>query len=171
MLCEECGKNQATVHMKKIINNHMTESHLCEECAKKNNNFGFDTSFSIQNILAGLIDNSYDSPVKIEHIKSLTCDNCGLTYGKFRQIGKLGCSSCYESFKEKLVPLLRKIHGHDSHAGKIPKKAGKDVSTKKMIDELKAELNLAVNKEEFEKAAQIRDEIKNLQTKLERSSD
>ncbi|WP_352419800.1 UvrB/UvrC motif-containing protein [Proteiniborus sp.] len=171
MLCEECGKNQATVHMKKIINNHVTEFHLCEECAKKNNSFSFDKQFSIQNILAGLIDSSYDSPVKIEHIKATTCDNCGLTYGKFRQIGKFGCSHCYDSFREKLVPLFKKIHGHDSHVGKIPKKAGKSVSTRKIIDKLKTELELAVNKEEFEKAAQIRDEIRNLQAKLERSSE
>lgn len=171
MLCEECGKNQATVHMKKIVNNHATESHLCDECAKKNSSLGFDNSFSIQNILAGLIDSSYDSPIKIEHIKSLSCEKCGLTYGKFRQTGKFGCSNCYNSFREKLGPLFRTIHGHDSHVGKIPKKAGYNVSTKKIIDELKTELDLAVNKEEFEKAAQIRDEIKNLQSKLERSSD
>lgn len=171
MLCEECGKNQATVHMKKIINNNVTESHLCEECAKKNNNFNFDTSFSIQNILAGLIDSSYDGPVKIEQIKSLTCDNCGLTYGKFRQTGKFGCSNCYDSFREKLVPLIKKIQGHDSHVGKIPKKAGKNINAKKMIDKLKMELDLAVNKEEFEKAAQLRDKIRDIQTKLEGSSD
>lgn len=171
MLCEECGKNQATVHMKKIINNHATEFHLCEECAKKNNSFGFDTSFSIQNMLAGLIDSSYDGPMKIEHIKATTCDNCGLTYGKFRQIGKFGCSNCYDSFRGKLAPLFKKIHGHDSHVGKIPKKVGKNVSTKKKIDKLKIELDLAVSKEEFEEAAQIRDEINSLQAKLERGSD
>lgn len=171
MLCEQCGKNQATVHMKKIINNHVTESYLCEECASKNNSFSFDTPFSIHNFLAGLIDSSYDGPIKIEQVKSLTCDNCGLTYGKFRQLGKFGCSNCYNSFRDKLVPLLKKIHGHDTHNGKIPKEAGKNVSTKKMIEKLKTELDLAVSREEFEKAAQIRDEIKRLQNTLERSSE
>ncbi|WIV13110.1 UvrB/UvrC motif-containing protein [Proteiniborus sp. MB09-C3] len=171
MLCEECGKNQATVHMKKIINNHATESYLCEECAKKNNSFGLDTSFSIQNILAGLIDSSYDGPVKVEHIKALTCDNCGLTYGKFRQTGKFGCSNCYDSFREKLIPLFKKIHGHDSHVGKIPRKAGQNISTKRVIDKLKEELDLAVGKEEFEKAAQLRDKIRDLQRASERGSE
>lgn len=171
MLCEECDKNQATVHMKKIINNHVNESHLCEECAKKSNSFNFDTSFSIQNFLAGLLDSSYDGPVKIEQVKALTCDKCGLAYGKFRQTGKFGCSNCYDSFRDKLVPLFRKIHGHDIHVGKVPKKAGILVGTKRTIEKLKKELDSAVSKEEFEKAAQLRDEIKNLQLNLERGSE
>ncbi|MFA5524350.1 MAG: UvrB/UvrC motif-containing protein [Tissierellales bacterium] len=171
MICEECRKNKATVHLKKIINNNVAESHLCEDCARKNNDFNFDTSFSIQNILAGLIDSSYDGPVKIEQIKSLTCENCGLTYGKFRQTGKFGCSNCYGSFREKIVPLFKKIHGHDTHVGKIPKKAGKNLSDKKAIHELKIELDSAVSKEEFEKAAQLRDRIKGIQLRLEGSSD
>lgn len=171
MLCEYCGKNPATVHLKKVINNYVTELHLCDECAKKNSNFHFDTPFSMQNILAGLIDSSYDGPIKIEHISSLECDKCGLTYSKFKQTGKFGCSHCYDSFKEKLVPLFRKIHGHESHIGEIPQKAGESVVTKKTIDKLKAELDLAVSKEEFEKAAQLRDEIISLKKRLERSSE
>lgn len=171
MFCEECGNKQATVHMKKIINNHITEFHLCEECAQKNSNINFDTSFSIQNFLAGLLDSSYEGPVKIEHIKALTCDKCGLSYSKFRQTGKFGCSNCYSSFRDKLIPVFRKIHGHDFHVGKVPKKAEVIVNTERKIDKLRKELDLAVNKEEFEKAAQLRDEIKNLQCNLEGGSE
>lgn len=167
MLCEECGKNNATVHMTKIINNKVTELHLCEDCSKKHKKFGFDAPFSIQNLLTGLLDNIQDENMKVEHIKSITCDSCGLPYGKFRQTGKFGCSNCYRSFHDKLTPLFKKIHGHDTHAGKVPKRAGGTIRTRKEIDKLKEELDRAVKNEEYEKAAEIRDKIKNLQSDLD----
>ncbi|MGF7058364.1 UvrB/UvrC motif-containing protein [Brassicibacter mesophilus] len=167
MLCEECGKNQSTVHMTKIINNKVTELHLCEECAKKHKQFDFDAPFSIQNFLTGLLDNIQDSPMKVDYIKSVTCDKCGLTYGKFRQMGKFGCSSCYKSFNEKLVPLFKRIHGHDTHVGKVPKRAGGTIRIRKEINNLKEELELAVKNEKFEEAAELRDKIKSLQSELE----
>jgi len=167
MLCEECGKNHATVHMTKIINNKVTEIHLCEECSKKHKEFGFDTPFSIQNLLTGLLDNIHEGNMLVEHSKSIACDKCGLTYGKFRQTGKFGCSNCYKSFHDKLTPLFRKIHGHDIHVGKVPNRAGGTIRIRKEIGKFKEQLELAVKNEEYEKAAELRDKIKNLQAELE----
>jgi protein arginine kinase activator len=165
MMCDECGKNPAKVHFTKIINGKVTEMHLCEECARHSDEF--DSSFSIHNFLTGLLDNTYDSPVKIDYIKGTKCDKCGMTYGRFRQTGKFGCSNCYKSFSDKLTPLFKNIHGNDTHVGKVPKNAGGIIKIRKEIEKLKSELDMAVKKEEFEKAAELRDRIRELQTQIQ----
>lgn len=96
---------------------------------------------------------------------SLKCPKCGLSYEGFQEIGKLGCSECYRSFRDKLVPLLRRIHGNTRHGGKIPSKAGEDMARAKELERLKRELEEAVRNEEYERAAEIRDRIKLLEGK------
>lgn len=167
MLCDDCGKREATVHLTKIINDKVTEMHLCEECAKNHKEFDFDASFSIHNFLTGLLDNVQESPFKIDYITSTKCERCGLTYSRFRQIGKFGCSNCYSSFNEKLIPLFKRIHGHENHIGKVPRRAGGVIRIKKEISRLKNQLEVAVRNEEYEKAAQIRDKIRELQAQID----
>ncbi|QIB27179.1 UvrB/UvrC motif-containing protein [Caloranaerobacter azorensis] len=169
MLCDDCGKREATMHFTKIINGDVTELHLCEECAKNHKEFDFDASFSIHNFLAGLLDldSTQESPFEMDYITSVKCEKCGLTYSRFRQIGKFGCSNCYNSFREKLIPLFRRIHGHENHVGKVPRRAGGMIRIKKEISRLKKQLELAVRNEEYEKAAKIRDQIKELQAQID----
>ncbi len=167
MICEECGKNPSTVHLTKIINGKVSKMHLCQECAKKHKNFDFDSSFSIHNFLTGLLDNTNDGKLSIEHVEKYKCEKCGMTYGRFRQTGRIGCSNCYNSFREKLVPLLKRIHGHDNHIGKVPKKAGGVIRIRKEIEALRTRLDEAVRKEEFESAVKLRDKIRELQKTVE----
>lgn len=169
MLCDDCGKREATMHFTKIVNGNVTELHLCEECAKNHKEFEFDTSFSIHNFLTGLLDldNVQASPFQIDYITGTKCEKCGLTYSKFKQIGKFGCSNCYNSFKEKLLPLFKRIHGHSNHIGKVPRRAGGVIRIKKEISRLKNQLQIAIRNEEYEKAAQIRDQIKELQSQID----
>lgn len=167
MMCEECGEKPSTFHMTEMINGQTKEVHLCEDCASKNENFNFNSSFTIHNLLAGLLDMPNKTDFKAEDTSDLLCNSCGTTYEEFRKNGKFGCSDCYDSFKEKLEPLLRKIHGHDVHVGKIPKRTGGIIKVKKEIEGLKSKLQLAVINEEFERAAEIRDEIKDLQSEID----
>ncbi|AFS79322.1 putative UvrB/UvrC protein [Gottschalkia acidurici 9a] len=169
MMCENCGKKPSTFHMTKVVNGDTTEVHLCEDCASNNKefDFNFDSSFSIQNLLAGLLDMPKDEKVTTNYIQDIKCKDCGMTYEQFRKFGKFGCSNCHDSFHERLSPLLKKIHGHDTHIGKVPRKAGGAIRIKKDIDLLKNKLQLSVKNEEFEKAADLRDEIKRLQKELE----
>ena len=169
MMCEDCGNKPSTFHMTKIINGETSEVHLCEDCASKNKEFDitFDSSFPIQNLLAGLLDIPKEDNLISKEIKDTRCERCGMTYNNFRQEGKFGCSDCYSSFSDRLDPLLKKIHGHDTHIGKIPRKAGGSIRIKKDISSLKNKLKLAVKNEEFEKAADLRDEIKRLEKELE----
>jgi len=91
-----------------------------------------------------------------------------MTFDEFRKAGRFGCAMCYSSFSEKLYPIFRRIHGNTKHVGKIPTKMGEDIAIKREIDRLKIELNVAIKNEEYEKAAQIRDRIRELEKKLSR---
>jgi protein arginine kinase activator len=119
-----------------------------------------EQQFGLADLLAGLADfgKSTKEEVKESVVK---CTNCGMSYDEFRKFGRLGCSQCYESFKMHLGTLLKKVHGSNHHLGKTPVKI--PPSEKKMIEnlqELKIQLTQAIQMEDFEKAAQIRDKIR-----------
>jgi len=160
LLCDVCGKNPATVHLTEIIEGKIIEVHLCEDCAKKKTE-EFQKQFNIADFLSELVD--IDSLDKIT-LSELSCPNCGLSYEEFKNKGRLGCAECYSAFKDKLTPLLRKIHGSLRHRGKVPKlEMRKELSREERIKELKQHLERAVRLEEYEEAARIRDEIKQLE--------
>lgn len=157
MLCESCGKNEANVHFTKIINGKKQELNICESCAKEVE--GLQTPFSFQNILSGIME--YMSPsVKIAESSQLICKSCGTTYDDFKKNGLLGCSDCYKNFSPYINGVIKRVQGNTEHTGKIPKNKGKEILEKKRLSKLKADLQLAIANEEYEKAAQIRDMIK-----------
>lgn len=162
MLCNECGKNEATVHLTHIINGKKSENHLCEECAKKNQQM-FNSTFTIENVFSEMLNNAFN---KSGYTPTKGCTTCGMTYDQFRKIGKFGCCDCIETFKTKLMPVVKSIQGYDVHVGKIPKRAGGNYKLKKDIEKLKDELKLMVEQEEYEKAAELRDKIRNLEKEV-----
>lgn len=169
MLCEECRKRPATVHFTKIVNDHRTEAHLCEHCARERGefSFSFEPTFSIYNFLGGLLDHEPPFEGATSSIElAARCANCGLSYKDFAEVGRLGCSECYEHFSSKLEPLLRRIHGSTRHAGKAPGRAGGAKRLRGELDRLREELQRSIMREEYEKAAQLRDKIRELERKL-----
>lgn len=165
MLCDSCKTKTAKFHYTKIINGKMEELHLCESCAFENNEMDMDNPFSIHKLFAGLFEDMKDQ--KQEPIEDIVCSNCGLSFSKFQKTGKLGCAQCYDEFSKYLVPIINGIHGHNHHIGKMPKRISPSISLKKEVEELTSRLEDAVKKEEFEKAAIIRDEIKKMKEKLQ----
>ena len=163
MICDVCGTNQATVHLTEIVDEQMTELHLCEECAKAKS-MKMEQQFGLADLLAGLSDLGKTSADKKEIIKA-KCSNCGLTYDDFRKIGRLGCGECYSSFRKYLMPLLKRIHGSNRHYGKVPLTMAKEVRVKTDLEELRSKQQKAIQLEEFEEAARIRDKIKELEIK------
>ncbi|RKY35994.1 MAG: hypothetical protein DRP78_04740 [Candidatus Omnitrophota bacterium] len=163
MLCHICGKRQATVHLTEIVNDQMTELHLCEQCAKEKGIAGLGASFGLQDLLAGLVD--FASPIQGSKKKIGACANCKMTYADFRKIGRLGCSECYSAFEESLEPLLKKIHGAVRHIGKAPLHSGGQFKLKNELQALQLKLQKVVQAEAFEEAAKIRDKIKALEKK------
>ncbi len=97
-----------------------------------------------------------------EQYEDVKCRNCGMTLGKFKKIGRLGCSVCYDSFKEQLSPIIKGVQGGEVHTGKIPANVSGELLKKRQIDRLRAEIVQAVAKEEYEKAAFLRDQIKSM---------
>lgn len=161
MLCDICGKSQATVHLTEIIDDNMTELHLCEECAQKKG-AQMETHFGLADLLAGLADLGGQFTKTKKEIK-IKCPRCGLTYDDFKKIGRLGCGECYSAFREALLPLLKRIHGSTQHYGKSPKKVTKVVKIKNELQDLKNKLQKAIQLEEFEEAARLRDKIREME--------
>ena len=169
MFCEECQKRPATVHITEVVNNKKTERHLCDQCAREYQGvtLSFEPTFTIQQLLASLLNQD-------PGVLGLTqpglpigqrCEQCHLSYTELAQNGKFGCRECYEHFADQLEPLMRKIHGNARHSGKIPQRTGQALDLKRQLERLYAELQLAIRKEAFEKAAEIRDEIHELEKK------
>lgn len=166
MLCESCGLNEASVHYSKIVNGSMEEKHLCQSCASLDLNVNLDLEdpFSMGNLFTSLIDNIMEG--QIENIMT-DCPTCGLSYYDFKKSGKFGCKDCYKAFEDKLEPLLRGLHGHNVHRGKIPKSSGQRIFLKREEENLRRSLQKAIDQEEFEEAALLRDKIREIRDKVE----
>ena len=167
MQCDICAKKKATVHLTEIVDEQMSEMHLCEECARQKST-QMEQQFGLADLLAGLSQAA--PPSKDTKESALQCSGCGLHYEDFRKFGRLGCSQCYVSFKEHLEGLLRKIHGSNRHLGKTPQssKTGSPVGVSAAVallpsenpEDLKKQLQHAIAAEDFEKAALLRDKIR-----------
>lgn len=162
MLCDICKKNQATVHLTEIVDEQMNELHLCEQCAKQKS-VQMEQQFGLADLLAGLTDLGKQTKEDVSQQVALRCPGCGLTYEDFRKVGRLGCSKCYVTFKKYLSSLLKKIHGSNQHVGKTPLKSSRVVKEKSELLDLREKLQHAVQVEEFEEAAKIRDKIRDLE--------
>jgi protein arginine kinase activator len=174
MICQECNQRPAALHFTKIINGEKTEVHLCEKCAQEKGDmfiFNGGSGFAFNNLLAGLlnIDPTFQKPDQnpFQQEEILQCNQCEMTFSQFLKVGRFGCAECYETFKDQLKPVLRRLHsGNWSHSGKIPKRIGGEIHLKKQLEDLKNNLRELISQEEFEKAAEIRDEIRLLEKKL-----
>jgi protein arginine kinase activator len=93
----------------------------------------------------------------------ITCPLCGSTASDISRTGKVGCAQCYDTFADMLTPYIKRIHGNTEHTGKIPSDAGAEIKTKRQLVQLKEELKKAIENQEFEKAAELRDRIKDIE--------
>ncbi|MFP4662374.1 MAG: UvrB/UvrC motif-containing protein [Halanaerobiales bacterium] len=166
MKCQRCNEREASVHLTKIVNGEKNEVYLCQECARETGQLPFagNNPFAFQNLLKGLINPEVSSYEKYE--ENSKCEICGMTYSEFSKNGFFGCAECYNAFSAKLDPILKRIHGNNRHNGKVPKRRGGSLRLKREIEELRENMQDAVNKEDFEKAAEIRDQIKNLENRI-----
>ena len=173
MLCDDCGRREAVVHIVQIGPEGRVEKNLCEKCASGYGEFMPERqpkkNMSVDDFLRGMFSQPGEQEEKHKHEGEplvLTCPNCGMSYADFQQTGKIGCSVCYGTFRRQLEPLLRRIHGTSTHSGKIPRRSGGTLELKQEIKQLRAELREKVAHEEYEEAARLRDEVRALEQKL-----
>lgn len=166
MTCEKCKKSPATFHLTAIEGGQKREAHLCEDCARKSGVMNVKFNFSINELLETL----EPPPTKAQAAKTpqVRCPECGITYSEFKAKARLGCANDYQVFKGELLRLLEKVHGATTHVGKTPSTADVQVQKEHELMRLKRELEGVVKTEDFEKAAQIRDRIRTLETELSR---
>ncbi|NQS96976.1 MAG: UvrB/UvrC motif-containing protein [candidate division Zixibacteria bacterium] len=152
MICQRCQINEASVMITQVINGERTDFHLCAECAKElglNDPFSEVPSELLQFILTMLEEQEREQ----EQIPDITCENCGLNIQTLFKKGMLGCIECYPAFEEPLKRLLRRFHGTNRHLK--PKSTSYSIKVKRLKDELK----IALEREDFESAARLRDKI------------
>ena len=175
MLCERCGQRQATVHITEIANGHKNDSHLCEVCAGEiqQQGYGFVVPpIQLHHFLASLLNHNLTEGQKQQTSSTgRVCDKCGVTEEQIAGQGLLGCGECYPFFADRVQPLLRKIHGSTRHTGKVPERTGGRARLNKEIRDMKSDLKEAVNREDFEQAAQLRDKIHLLEKTLSEGGD
>ncbi len=169
MVCDACKQQQATVHLTEIVNDQMTELHLCEACANQKG-AQVESHFGLADLLSGLADFGKNPDIE-EEVASKACASCGMTYDDFRKVGRLGCAECYTTFKRSLSSLLKRIHGSTHHLGKAPARLVKPpkASTKLELLDMKRRLERAIDMEEFEEAARLRDHIREMERQEQRA--
>ncbi|MBU8933354.1 MAG: UvrB/UvrC motif-containing protein [candidate division Zixibacteria bacterium] len=172
MLCQDCNNREAQVHLTQIINNEKTTLNLCKECAASR---GFhspldNVPFPLAELLSGL--GSAMPSAEKQQVEQIACPNCELTFQEFTGQGRFGCGECYKAFRTQLEPIMRKIHGASLHRGRSP--VILDTSTPETPqvlpvreeERLEEELIKAIEGEDFERAAEIRDKLKAMRESL-----
>lgn len=154
MICQECNLNEATVTLNTNINGVKSTRHLCPSCAAK---YGIGQVSGIGEMFSGLFGNMFG--MFSETPQELSCKGCGYTLSQYNRTGLLGCEQCYDSFRQQLLPFIKRVHGNVVNKPDEIKPDSKQEQQDE-ISKLKKELQEAVQAEEYEKAAQLRDRIK-----------
>jgi protein arginine kinase activator len=164
MQCQICNKRAAVIHLTEITDGIRTEMHLCEQCAQQQG-IAAKSHISITELLNGLLaaqpaEDELFGPSERES----RCPHCGFTLQQFRKEGLLGCPHDYEVFEKSLLPLIEKAHnGKTSHCGKVPLRTPKDKKLELQRSNLRQQLQTAVQNEDYELAAKLRDQINQLE--------
>ena len=149
MLCSNCNKRKARIHLTDIKDGEKRELDLCEVCAKE---------LGIGDFVVPDFAGATQAPVPDK-----TCPHCGRSYKDFVEKGRLGCQHDYDEFKDELTPTLKRVHQAERHRGKAPARLEASNRKQRILDYLEEELSRAVKREEYEKAAELRDRIASIE--------
>lgn len=167
MICQNCQKNVAAVHVTEIEEpaepgggiGPIHEQHLCEVCAQMTDLPHVPALKKTVADIWKLLQISNQTRRKSD----VACPTCGLTLEEFRKRGRLGCACCYEAFGAQIGELLERVHGARTHVGRLPGTSPKELERMQHMSELQQRLEVAIRDEAYESAAQLRDEIKALE--------
>lgn len=172
MVCQICQKQEANFKFIKVQDNENSEVHLCVNCAEekgltlkvpsKKGGWGAE-------MIAKLVDDV--AKTEDDRVGPVQCGRCGMRYSAFQETGRLGCPDCYRTFETKLRPLLRRVHGSPRHVGKHPAQDEATIQRIREMRKLEDDLATAIEGEDFERAAVLRDRILALQERPAAESD
>jgi len=170
MKCNRCHQNEANVYIEQVAGHERKEMHLCNECAisfgmgsgmslgipfMHTNTFQLDQAFKHAH-------NFWFSPESVRK-ESLVCAACGYSFERFKKSSLLGCADCYEAFRSELLGIFAKVQSSAKHIGKVPGAINEAHKKDNELSELKAALRAAIDAEEYEEAAKIRDKVRELE--------
>lgn len=162
MRCDKCNEREAVINLTQVEQDTKVTLHLCEQCAAEH---GIESGTAVlQSPLGAFLASLGKETAEVAQAGDLRCERCGCSLDDFRSTGRLGCAECYTSFGEQLRDLLRRIHGSSQHTGEVYVAAGGgDTDRRRLLDVLRDELRRAVDAENFELAAELRDRIRILE--------
>ncbi len=164
MQCQSCHNNEATIHLTEITDGVRSELHLCESCAVEEG-IAVKNPIPLNELLSSLLASQpEDSDLFSDSGESQSCPNCGFGLERLRKEAVLGCPLDYDVFEKSLLPLISKAHdGNTQHCGKFPSHMPSDAQAQRELLDLGLKLEKAVKEEDYEQAAQLRDQIKTLE--------
>lgn len=158
MLCQSCGKNTATTFIQRTVNGKTTTLHLCADCAAKQG-ISLWNGFNLGDFWGNL----FAEPSQRAIADTVRCEGCGHSFQEIAQSGRAGCPLCYTTFYDRLLPSIERIHGKAHHVGKAPSGAGAQMRKENELAQLKQELSESIARQEYEKCAQLRDRIREME--------
>ena len=167
MLCQQCKQREATTHIQRVVNGRAEEFHLCASCAREAGLANLMPNFGVHlsDLFSGFLGSSLQQ-AQPQRMPAARCGFCGSSLREITQSGRAGCAQCYEPFRDALEPALQRIHGALEHKGKTPE-ADPAVQSHRQAEQqiarLREEIAAAVGEEDYERAAQLRDEIRRLE--------
>lgn len=177
MLCEKCKKRTATVFYNENINGKVRSYSLCGECAAKLREKGTlqdITSMigSFADPFSELHDHLFSGFFGMPSVKAISsakkCPSCGSTYADIAESGKVGCPECYHTFEDELSDMIQSVHGTTSHTGSVPSRHRAMKERNERLKKLKKELQEAIQNENYERAVELRDEIRTLEAPVQK---
>ncbi len=164
MKCQKCNKS-ATFHITDLTGDGLLALHLCPDCAKHYLQPEVNQDAETPQI-SGVLSDQLKLEQTAEDLKELDsrkCPICGISFFEFRQAGRLGCPHDYVFFGTELKPLLESVHGATEHIGKRPHRGAYDTESQTELIRLRGAMKLAVSKENYEEAQEIRDRIRTIE--------
>jgi len=165
MKCQQCDQ-QATYHITELSSGSPQEVHLCAACAQDYlSEPAQEPAGGLNNLASALAQKLAigETAEELARLEQKSCPVCGITFLEFRKQGRLGCPHDYEHFQGELKPLIENIHGESEHVGKVPSSRPRDSARQTEMLRLRREMKEAVSREEYERASDIRDQIRRLE--------
>lgn len=165
MKCQKCQK-QATFHITDLTGDDLLALHLCPECAKQYLNTDevpASDAQAMSSVLQQQLQPLEQAAEDLRELDSKECPICGISFYEFRQAGRLGCPHDYVFFGDELEPLLVNVHGDNHHVGKQPKRGVRDTESQTELIRLRREMKDTIDQEDYEKASELRDQIRRIE--------